>query len=167
MDYLNDHEGVLPFALKQHGITQNFDEAGFVLPDGQMLDFSEGHPGHRARSHENVDIPDNARVGGSKLERMLLAGAARLSATFSEAHGTVGILEVGPHPVPLAMAKTLERFIEHHRGNIELVVTNPTQLERHVEKSYRRETPTHILNDLTRAQRGEDLGEGFIRDEPD
>jgi hypothetical protein len=98
---------------------------------------------------------------------MLLAGAARPSATFSEAHSTVGIMEVGPQPVPLAMAKTLERFIEHHRGNIGLVVTNPTQLERHVEKSYRRQTPAHILNDLARAQRGEGLGDGFTRDEPD
>jgi hypothetical protein len=113
----------LPFALKQHGITQNFDEAGFVLPDGQMLDFSEGHQGYRARAHENADIPDNHRVGGSNLERMLLAGA--LSAIFSESHGMVGVLEMGPHPVQPAMAKTFKRFIEHHRGNIELAVTNP------------------------------------------
>jgi hypothetical protein len=44
--------------------------------------------------------------------------------------------------------------------------TKPTQLEHHVEKAYRRETPAHILNDIARAQRGEDLGEGS-RAEPD
>ena len=55
MDYLDDHEGVLPFALKRHGTTQDFNKAGFVLPDGEMLDFSEGTKGI-VPAHENVAL---------------------------------------------------------------------------------------------------------------
>ena len=41
-------------AIQLYGLTTNPKEAGFILPDGKMLDFSEGRRNDRSLDHRNV-----------------------------------------------------------------------------------------------------------------
>ena len=41
-------------AVKEFGYTSSFSEAGYILPNGKMLDFSGGNRGHRAEDHRSI-----------------------------------------------------------------------------------------------------------------
>ena len=41
-------------AKEEYGTTKDFREAGYLLPDGSMLDFSDGEPGTRTIDHRNI-----------------------------------------------------------------------------------------------------------------
>lgn len=41
-------------AIVYYGLTTDWRKAGFILPDGSLLDFSEGHPHQRIQDHRNV-----------------------------------------------------------------------------------------------------------------
>jgi hypothetical protein len=41
-------------AIKEYGITDSFYDAGYILPDGQLLDYSEGRGMGRTQDHRNV-----------------------------------------------------------------------------------------------------------------
>ena len=51
-------QNVAKLAVSQYGITTDYKEAGYVMPDGKMLDFSEknngGEPGQRSMDHRDV-----------------------------------------------------------------------------------------------------------------
>ena len=42
-------------AIKHYGTTENFEAAAYLLPDGKMLDFTEGNAGEqRGADHRNI-----------------------------------------------------------------------------------------------------------------
>lgn len=43
-------------AISHYGLTADPREAGYILPDGSLLDFSEGGRGQRSQDHRNVSF---------------------------------------------------------------------------------------------------------------
>lgn len=70
-------KNICELAVKEFGLTDDFYEAGYILRDGRMLDFSGkkfgGDPGHRALDHRQItkvtsqdkDIADTVRKHGT------------------------------------------------------------------------------------------------------
>jgi hypothetical protein len=50
-----DSKQLIDRAVKRFGITHDPNEAGYVLPDGRLLDFSNGESGERIITHEIAD----------------------------------------------------------------------------------------------------------------
>lgn len=51
----NAGRSTLDRAVAHYGLTESWSQAGFILPDGSMLDFSEGGGGGRTMDHHNVE----------------------------------------------------------------------------------------------------------------
>lgn len=73
-------------AVEQFGTTNRFEEAGFLLPDGRMLDFSGGERGARTRDHRDIrgvfgpaELGRGA-TGTDALNRFLAEGNIRVMA---------------------------------------------------------------------------------------
>ena len=45
---------VCKLAVEKYGLTDDIVEAGYIMPDGKMLDFSGGHDGHRTLEHRDI-----------------------------------------------------------------------------------------------------------------
>lgn len=43
-------------AIEHYGLTESWQDAGYILPDGSMLDFSEGCGMGRCQDHRNVEF---------------------------------------------------------------------------------------------------------------
>jgi quinol monooxygenase YgiN len=43
-------------AIKHYGLTESWQSAGYILPDGTLLDFSEGGGEGRSQDHRNVEF---------------------------------------------------------------------------------------------------------------
>ncbi len=67
-------------ARKRFGVTDNFGNAGYILKNGDMLDFSEGGDAGRSQDHRAVVATDSDRHSRSALMFMFCAkfGAIRL-----------------------------------------------------------------------------------------
>jgi hypothetical protein len=76
-------------AVKEFGTTDNPLEAGYILPDGSMLDFSEkregGPPGRRSADHRAVARVFRKAVGGSDaMLEFMRQGAIRMQSYDGE-----------------------------------------------------------------------------------
>lgn len=67
-------------ALKAFKTTINFNEAGYLLPDGKMLNFSGGERNHRYRDHREIGEIYEATNGVAALNRFLNDGNIRVMA---------------------------------------------------------------------------------------
>lgn len=67
-------------ALKVFKTTNNFNEAGYLLPDGKLLDFSGGERNHRYRDHREIGEVYEATQGAAALNRFLNDGNIRIMA---------------------------------------------------------------------------------------
>ena len=67
-------------ALKAFKTTNNFNEAGYLLPDGKMLNFSGGERNHRYRDHREIGEIYEATQGVKALNRFLRDGNIRVMA---------------------------------------------------------------------------------------
>ena len=67
-------------ALKAFKTTINFNEAGYLLPDGKMLNFSGGERNHRYRDHREIGEIYEATQGAAALNRFLNDGNIRVMA---------------------------------------------------------------------------------------
>lgn len=67
-------------ALRAFKTTRNFNEAGYLLPDGKMLDFSGGERNHRYRDHREIGEIYEATQGANALNRFLNDGNIRIMA---------------------------------------------------------------------------------------
>lgn len=67
-------------ALKAFKTTTNFNEAGYLLPDGKMLNFSGGERNHRYRDHREIGEIYEATQGTAALNRFLSDGNIRIMA---------------------------------------------------------------------------------------
>ena len=67
-------------ALKAFKTTTNFNEAGYMLPDGKLLNFSGGERNHRYRDHREIGEIYEATQGVAALNRFLRDGNIRIMA---------------------------------------------------------------------------------------
>ena len=67
-------------ALKAFKTTTNFNEAGYLLPDGKLLNFSGGERNHRYRDHREIGEIYEATNGVDALNRFLNDGNIRIMA---------------------------------------------------------------------------------------
>ena len=67
-------------ALKAFKTTTNFNEAGYMLPDGKLLNFSGGERNHRYRDHRDIGEIYEATQGAAALNRFLNDGNIRIMA---------------------------------------------------------------------------------------
>ena len=67
-------------ALKAFKTTTNFNEAGYLLPDGKLLNFSGGERNHRHRDHREIGEIYEATNGTDALNRFLSDGNIRIMA---------------------------------------------------------------------------------------
>lgn len=52
-----DYQNVVSKAVKQFGTTTEFEEAGFILPSGEMLKFTDdNHRGERQYDHRAIGM---------------------------------------------------------------------------------------------------------------
>jgi hypothetical protein len=81
----NDIEILISKAIKEFPLTNDINEAGYLLPSGEMLDFSGkkegGTPGDRAYDHRLITNIDDMLRGGTDgmIDFMKLTGAIRMS----------------------------------------------------------------------------------------
>ena len=67
-------------ALKSFKTTTNFNEAGYMLPDGKLLNFSGGERNHRYRDHREIGEIYEATNGVNALNRFMRDGNIRIMA---------------------------------------------------------------------------------------
>lgn len=98
-------------ALKSFKTTTNFNEAGYMLPDGKLLNFSGGERNHRYRDHREIGEIYEATQGVAALNRFLGDGNIRIMAE------SPGIdLAAGVEPTKEQYA-TLRKFINTNGVN--------------------------------------------------
>jgi hypothetical protein len=78
-------------ALKAFKTTTNFNEAGYLLPDGKLLNFSGGERNHRYRDHREIGEIYEATQGASALNRFMSDGNIRIMAESPGVDITSGI----------------------------------------------------------------------------
>lgn len=96
-------------AVKDVGITLDHNEAGFVLPDGRMLNFSGGKKGERSLEHSQLEYQGAKRDPSERVYDFINYGAARVD--FQ-----AGILELGMKPTQDQMDKIVAGFENQNGG---------------------------------------------------
>lgn len=78
-------------ALKSFKTTTNFNEAGYLLPDGKLLNFSGGERNHRYRDHREIGEIYEATQGTAALNRFMSDGNIRIMAESPGVDITSGV----------------------------------------------------------------------------
>ena len=133
-------------AKKDFGTTTDMREAGYLLPDGSMLDFSEknngGEPGRRGADHRDIARVINDRSYGTMTEYLddfVNEGAIRL---IPES----GAFSVAQQPTK-EQKNILRNFIYRYNGEVDVEIYKDGHS---VANPYYRErtSPTRVLNDI-------------------
>lgn len=142
----DEREKLFKDAKDEFGTTRDFREAGYLLPDGSMLDFSEkkngGEPGRRGADHRDIARVINDRSYGTMTEYLddfINEGAIRL---IPES----GAFSVAQQPTK-EQKNMLRNFIYRYNGEVEVEIYKNGHS---VADPYYRErtSPTRILNDI-------------------
>ena len=129
-------------AKNEFGTTTDMREAGYLLPDGSMLDFSDGERGTRTLDHRNIAGIITDRTYDTRTEYMddfVNEGAIRLipeSGTFS----------IAQQPTK-EQKNILRNFIYRYNGEVDVEIYKDGHS---VANPYYRErtSPTRVLNDI-------------------
>ena len=95
-------------AIKEFHFTTNFNEAGYLLPDGRMLNFSGGERNHRYRDHREIGTIYEATQGAAALNRFMSDGNIRIMAESPGIDITVGV-----EPTP-EQYDAIRKFVNSH-----------------------------------------------------
>ena len=142
----DEREKLFKDAKNEFGTTRDFREAGYLLPDGSMLDFSEkkngGEPGRRGADHRDIARVINDRSYDTMTEYLddfINEGAIRL---IPES----GAFSVAQQPTK-EQKNILRNFIYRYNGEVEVEIYKNGHS---VADPYYRErtSPTRILNDI-------------------
>lgn len=139
-------------AVEYHGITSNYKKAGYILPDGRLLDFSYGES-RRVEDHRGIELPDNLEFnsGTDKLIYFMDAGAIRFSPETTAFNMT---------QAPTSQQEALIRSISNMEGGE--VLLDLEDGERTVSLEYEEGTKaTKILGDIKRFYNGENIDSGI------
>lgn len=114
-------------AVKHYGTTENFEAAAYLLPDGQMLDFTEGNAGEqRGADHRNIQtIFGPAELGQNAtqadyLNRFIEEGNIRL---MPEGPGVDMSTAAKPTKAQLAKISEMAETLGRSKGNFSLDIT--------------------------------------------
>ena len=103
--------------VKCFGITNNLSEAGYILPDGRLLDFSGkndgGEPGMRSRDHREIGMATE-EGGTAGMIKFMQAGNVRIDAS-------AGFIDMNRMPTD-AQFKVIVQIINLHRGEVAIDV---------------------------------------------
>lgn len=107
-------------AVKQFGYTTNFREAGYLLPNGKMLNFSgeKGlHAGHRGEDHRGIGIVYATKQGTDAMNAFMADGNIRVMA---ETPGIDMVSTVEPTAEQYAMIRRMaEQFAREEYFNVD------------------------------------------------
>ena len=146
---------IMSAAKEKFGTTNDMREAGWILPDGSMLDFSGKHEvrgadtsflngqrsvDHRAISEIAYDFDENETGVETDLGDFLDRGAIRIDYNA----GSIN-LNVAPTK---AQRDRLKRLIEHNDGDVYIDFGKGWDTEHYVE--YASARPTRVLGDIDR-----------------
>ena len=135
---------------KQHyGLTNNFNAAGYMLPDGSLLDFSEandgGDPNQRSLDHRNIEgiIMDEGKEYDSRwmyIADFMNEGAIRLLPEYAG----INIMQA-----PTAeQRKRLFDFIYKYNGKVILEIADERLNNIAYVEYDRRTSPARVLRDI-------------------
>lgn len=122
------------------GITYTHEKAGYILPDGTMLDFSGetrgplpsrrvapilGAPGQRELDHREITWAwgEDGPSGIAAMKQMMLWGAIR----FSAFHDTIVVNVI--RPVTTEQVKEINVALRQQRGAVLVVEVDDTELD--------------------------------------
>ena len=132
-------------ALKAFKTTTNFNEAGYLLPDGKLLNFSGGERNHRYRDHREIGEIYEATQGAEALNRFLSDGNIRIMAE------SPGIdLASGVEPTAEQYA-AIRRFVKSHGTQESQFFVDFSDVDGHKAGSYAYEgrvNADRVINDI-------------------
>lgn len=132
-------------ALKAFKTTTNFNEVGYLLPDGKLLNFSGGERNHRYRDHREIGEIYEATQGAEALNRFLSDGNIRIMAE------SPGIdLASGVEPTAEQYA-AIRRFVKSHGTQESQFFVDFSDVDGHKAGSYAYEgrvNADRVINDI-------------------
>lgn len=111
-------------AVERFGTTEQFERAGYILPDGQMLDFAQNNSTRDTDHREIIDVfgPSEVRTGTEALNAFLADGNIRVMA---EAPGIDVPAEVRPSAEQLERIREMAETIGAERRGFTLDFSAP------------------------------------------
>ena len=112
-DYYSRYKAIFEKAKEEYGVTDNFDDAGYLLPNGEMLDFSGGWGMGREVDHRNIgDITGEGETDNryEYVNRFKNIGAIRISPES-------GGLDINVEPTE-DQYKRIRKFATHYGGEV-------------------------------------------------
>lgn len=111
-------------AVERFGTTEQFERAGYILPDGQMLDFAQDDSTRDTDHREIIDVfgPSEVRTGTEALNAFLADGNIRVMA---EAPGIDVPAEVRPSTEQLERIREMAETIGAERRSFTLDFSAP------------------------------------------
>ena len=111
-------------AVERFGTTEQFERAGYILPDGQMLDFAQNDSTRDTDHREIIDVfgPSEVRTGAEALNAFLADGNIRVMA---EAPGIDVPAEVRPSTEQLERIREMAETIGAERRGFTLDFSAP------------------------------------------
>jgi len=141
----DEEKEIIEAAKSVYGTTTDFNEAGYLLVDGTMLDFSEKNngapPGSRNLDHYEMNYFEHeGKVYTPGILSFLNMGNIRIKPE-------IGGIDLSVKP-SREQISTLRKFINYHNGNI--IVDFSTRKDRIAENSiyYTSENTNKIINDI-------------------
>ena len=109
-------------AKEQFGVTEDFKKAGYILPDGQMLDFAQNDSSRDTDHREimNVFGPAEVKTGTEALNEFLLDGNVRVMA---EAPGIDLSADTAPTAQQLEQIRKMAEQLGSERGQFTLDIS--------------------------------------------
>lgn len=109
-------------AKEQFGVTEEFQRAGYILPDGQMLDFAQNDRSRDTDHREILDMfgPAEVKNGTEALNEFLLDGNVRVMA---EAPGVDISADTAPTARQLEQIRKMAEQLGSERGQFTLDIS--------------------------------------------
>ena len=151
-------EGTFNKAKETFGITKDPLEAGYVLPDGEMLDFSGRHEGSDERDIKGQRYSDHREISqiGTEMTPFVDLGAVRIDARS-------GLIELGKEPTASQLS-VIKRIVEDRGSEVHFDLRDSSrpdyQPDRPIGQSLQPEPgtdPKRVIGMIRRFYRGDDI----------
>ena len=151
-------EGAFNKAKEAFGTTKDTLEAGYVLPDGEMLDFSGRHEGSPERDIKGQRYSDHREISqiGTEMTPFVDLGAIRIDARS-------GLIELGKEPTASQLS-VIKRIVEDRGSEVHFDLRDSSrpdyQPDRPIGQSLQPEAgtdPKRVVGMIRRFYRGDDI----------
>ena len=142
-------EGAFNKAKETFGTTQDLLEAGYILPDGEMLDFSGRHEGADERDIAGQRYSDHREISqaGVEMQPFIDSGAVRIDARS-------GLIDIGKNPTA-SQFNQIRKIIEDKDSEVHIDLENKGQVEA-IEPEVGTD-PKRVIGLIKRFYRGDDI----------